>query len=58
MVLIDMHFYGKLVIAPLNIVLYNVISGHGPELYGNCLTLICGFIVLCCGMFIWGSPRS
>ncbi|BFZ06579.1 hypothetical protein BsWGS_09618 [Bradybaena similaris] len=34
MVLIDMHFYGKLVIAPLNIVLYNVISGHGPELYG------------------------
>lgn len=39
MVLIDMHFYGKLVIAPLNIVLYNVISGHGPELYGNyCLT--------------------
>ncbi|CAL1543598.1 unnamed protein product [Lymnaea stagnalis] len=33
-VLIDMHFYGKLVVAPLNIVLYNVISGHGPELYG------------------------
>ncbi|KAK6962505.1 alpha-1 2-mannosyltransferase ALG9-like isoform X1 [Biomphalaria glabrata] len=33
-VLIDMHYYGKIVIAPLNIVLYNVISGHGPELYG------------------------
>ncbi|GFS10463.1 mannosyltransferase [Elysia marginata] len=29
-----MHFYGKLVVAPLNIILYNVISGHGPELYG------------------------
>ncbi|RUS68602.1 hypothetical protein EGW08_023636 [Elysia chlorotica] len=29
-----MHFYGKLVVAPLNIVLYNVFSGHGPELYG------------------------
>ncbi|KAE9554448.1 hypothetical protein FO519_002322 [Halicephalobus sp. NKZ332] len=30
----DSHYYGKTVIAPVNIVLYNVISGHGPELYG------------------------
>ncbi|KAH9514081.1 mannosyltransferase [Bulinus truncatus] len=34
LVLIDIHYYGKCVVAPLNIVLYNVISGHGPELYG------------------------
>uniref|UniRef100_A0AC35GNY2 Mannosyltransferase n=1 Tax=Panagrolaimus sp. PS1159 TaxID=55785 RepID=A0AC35GNY2_9BILA len=31
---IDSHYYGKTVIAPLNIVLYNVFSKHGPELYG------------------------
>uniref|UniRef100_A0A7E4W837 Mannosyltransferase n=1 Tax=Panagrellus redivivus TaxID=6233 RepID=A0A7E4W837_PANRE len=31
---VDSHYYGKHVIAPLNIVLYNVISGNGPELYG------------------------
>ncbi|CAJ0585612.1 unnamed protein product, partial [Mesorhabditis spiculigera] len=30
----DSHHYGKSIFAPLNIVLYNVISGHGPELYG------------------------
>ncbi|XP_071493937.1 alpha-1,2-mannosyltransferase ALG9-like [Diadema antillarum] len=33
-VLIDTYMYGKLVIAPLNIVLYNVFSEHGPDLYG------------------------
>ncbi|OQV20294.1 Alpha-1,2-mannosyltransferase ALG9 [Hypsibius exemplaris] len=32
---IDSNFYGKLVFPSLNIVLYNVISGHGPELYGT-----------------------
>ncbi|XP_062567596.1 alpha-1,2-mannosyltransferase ALG9-like [Saccostrea cucullata] len=31
---IDFHYYGKLVIAPLNIVLYNVFTDHGPDLYG------------------------
>jgi alpha-1,2-mannosyltransferase len=31
---VDSHYYGKTVIAPLNIVLYNVFSKHGPELYG------------------------
>ncbi|XP_077869999.1 alpha-1,2-mannosyltransferase ALG9-like [Saccoglossus kowalevskii] len=34
-VMTDSHFYGKLVIAPLNIVLYNVFSEHGPDLYGE-----------------------
>ncbi|XP_055329427.1 alpha-1,2-mannosyltransferase ALG9-like [Paramacrobiotus metropolitanus] len=33
-VAIDSYFYGKLVFPTLNIVLYNIISGHGPELYG------------------------
>ncbi|KAK7489300.1 hypothetical protein BaRGS_00019408 [Batillaria attramentaria] len=33
-VLIDTYYFGKLVIAPLNIVLYNVFSDHGPDLYG------------------------
>nr|XP_022339393.1 alpha-1,2-mannosyltransferase ALG9-like [Crassostrea virginica] len=31
---VDYHYYGKLVIAPLNIVLYNVFTDHGPDLYG------------------------
>ncbi|KAL3846811.1 hypothetical protein ACJMK2_017765 [Sinanodonta woodiana] len=31
---IDRHYYGRLVIAPLNIVLYNVFTEHGPDLYG------------------------
>ncbi|CAI4232726.1 unnamed protein product [Auanema sp. JU1783] len=30
----DTYYYGKHVLAPLNIVLYNVFSGHGPDLYG------------------------
>ncbi|CAJ0951574.1 unnamed protein product, partial [Mesorhabditis belari] len=34
MITFDSFYYGKLAFAPLNIVLYNVISGHGPELYG------------------------
>ncbi|CAJ0606550.1 unnamed protein product [Cylicocyclus nassatus] len=31
---VDSYYYGKRVLAPLNIVLYNVFSGHGPDLYG------------------------
>ncbi|XP_014679801.1 PREDICTED: alpha-1,2-mannosyltransferase ALG9-like isoform X2 [Priapulus caudatus] len=31
---IDSTYYGKAVITPLNIILYNVFSGHGPDLYG------------------------
>ncbi|XP_058865684.1 alpha-1,2-mannosyltransferase ALG9-like isoform X3 [Acipenser ruthenus] len=34
-VAVDSYYYGKLVIAPLNIVLYNVFSPHGPDLYGT-----------------------
>ncbi|KAK6049619.1 plasmid Maintenance Protein [Cooperia oncophora] len=31
---VDSYYYGKRVLAPLNIVLYNVFSEHGPDLYG------------------------
>jgi alpha-1,2-mannosyltransferase len=34
MVAIDSYYYGKLAFAPLNIVLYNVFTSHGPNLYG------------------------
>eukprot|EP00058_Branchiostoma_floridae_P005995 XP_002591483.1 hypothetical protein BRAFLDRAFT_105255 [Branchiostoma floridae] len=34
LVMVDTLYYGKLVIAPLNIVLYNVFSDHGPDIYG------------------------
>ena len=34
MILVDSHYYGGLVIAPLNILLYNVFSDHGPDIYG------------------------
>ncbi|XP_028322990.1 alpha-1,2-mannosyltransferase ALG9 isoform X2 [Gouania willdenowi] len=35
LVAIDSFFYGKMVIAPLNILLYNVFTPHGPDLYGT-----------------------
>ena len=34
-ILMDSQYYGKLTIAPLNIVTYNVLSDHGPDLYGT-----------------------
>ncbi|XP_065140218.1 alpha-1,2-mannosyltransferase ALG9 isoform X2 [Paramisgurnus dabryanus] len=34
-VVVDSYYYGKLVIAPLNILLYNVFTPHGPDLYGT-----------------------
>lgn len=34
LIAVDSHFYGKSVIAPLQIVLYNVFGHAGPELYG------------------------
>ena len=43
MVAIDTHYYGKQVIAPLNIVLYNVFGQGGPDLYGISIFL---FIIL------------
>ena len=33
--IIDSYFYGKPVIACLNILLYNVFTDHGPDLYGT-----------------------
>ncbi|KAL6255344.1 hypothetical protein P5V15_013682 [Pogonomyrmex californicus] len=35
MVWVDSVYFGKLVIAPLNIILYNVFTSHGPNLYGT-----------------------
>ncbi|KAF2977001.1 hypothetical protein EK904_013656 [Melospiza melodia maxima] len=35
LVVVDSYHYGKLVVAPLNIVLYNVFTPHGPDLYGT-----------------------
>ncbi|KAM8795574.1 alpha-1,2-mannosyltransferase ALG9-like isoform 2-T2 [Eudromia elegans] len=35
LVIVDSYYYGKLVVAPLNIVLYNVFTSHGPDLYGT-----------------------
>jgi len=34
-VLCDSYYYGKPVLASLNIVLYNVFTNHGPDLYGT-----------------------
>lgn len=35
MIVIDSAYFGRLVFAPLNIVIYNVLSSHGPNLYGT-----------------------
>lgn len=35
MVVIDSSYFGKLTIAPLNIIFYNVFTSHGPNLYGT-----------------------
>ncbi|CAN7992185.1 unnamed protein product [Ixodes hexagonus] len=34
LVSVDSHYFGRTVLAPLNIVLYNVFSSHGANLYG------------------------
>ncbi|VDN17655.1 unnamed protein product [Gongylonema pulchrum] len=34
LIFVDSYYFGKTVLAPLNIVLYNVFSSHGPNLYG------------------------
>ena len=34
-VAVDSYYYGRLLCAPLNIVLYNVFGAGGPELYGT-----------------------
>ncbi|XP_014234036.1 alpha-1,2-mannosyltransferase ALG9 [Trichogramma pretiosum] len=35
MIFIDSMYYGKLTIAPLNLIMYNVFTDHGPDLYGT-----------------------
>ena len=50
MVAVDTHYYGKQVIAPLNIVLYNVFGQGGPDLYGK-ITLLIFFFYLGCFIF-------
>ncbi|XP_055545348.1 alpha-1,2-mannosyltransferase ALG9 isoform X2 [Wyeomyia smithii] len=34
MLIVDSYIYGKTTFAPLNIILYNVFSSHGPNLFG------------------------
>lgn len=33
--IVDTYYYGKMVVASINIILYNVFSPHGPNLYGT-----------------------
>jgi len=35
MIWVDSLYFGKLVVAPLNIIFYNVFTSHGPNLYGT-----------------------
>ncbi|XP_011206987.1 alpha-1,2-mannosyltransferase ALG9 isoform X1 [Bactrocera dorsalis] len=35
MVIIDSTYYRKLVIAPINLVIYNVFTSHGPNIFGT-----------------------
>ncbi|KAJ1528897.1 hypothetical protein ONE63_007266 [Megalurothrips usitatus] len=35
MVWLDSQYYGRVVFAPFNIILYNVFTSHGPDLYGT-----------------------
>lgn len=35
MVAVDSSYYGRLVVAPLNLLTYNVFTSHGPNLYGT-----------------------
>lgn len=35
MIWIDSQYYGRVVFAPLNIIIYNVFTSHGPDLYGT-----------------------
>jgi len=32
---LDSSYYGRFVLAPFNIVRYNVLTSHGPDLYGT-----------------------
>ena len=35
MIWLDSQYYGRFVFAPLNIIMYNVFTSHGPDLYGT-----------------------
>lgn len=35
MIYIDSEYYGRLVVAPWNLVKYNIFTDHGPDLYGT-----------------------
>lgn len=35
MIWIDSVYFGKLVVAPYNLIVYNVFTSHGPDLYGT-----------------------
>ncbi|XP_071527960.1 alpha-1,2-mannosyltransferase ALG9 [Panulirus ornatus] len=35
MIQIDSQYFGRLVVAPFNIVMYNVFTSHGPDIYGT-----------------------
>lgn len=35
MIVIDSTYFGKITFAPLNIVLYNVFTSHGPNIFGT-----------------------
>ena len=55
MVAVDTHYYGKQVIAPLNIVLYNVFGQGGPDLYGKITLLIFFFNLAVSYLLIYTS---
>lgn len=66
MVITDSLLYGRLIIAPYNIVKYNVFGGAGPNLYGTepfSYYLINGFLnfnlvwVSAAMLFSFGSPH-
>lgn len=57
MTIIDSMHFGKIVIAPLNIIKYNIFSGTGPNLYGTepyWFYLVNGFLNF---NFVWVSMR-
>lgn len=53
---IDHLYYGKIVIAPLNIVLYNVFSEHGADLYGKFCAFILRYLFVFCSFCITRKP--
>jgi len=36
---IDSYYYGGLVVTPFNILVYNVFTEHGPNIYGKLIFL-------------------